>query len=112
MFPLVQDLITSGKCSFLVSVGLSALASLTSAETVELCESLDLLATATSTQSPTLWEPNVAERAVRLLRLSHKLLDSSVSREQELLSRCVQQLILLLAHGHTHVRAASVLCPV
>ncbi|KAI6649539.1 Focadhesin isoform X1 [Oopsacas minuta] len=108
MIPQVQSLIRSRECSLFVSIGLSALTSLVSADTIDYTDSLDLLAVAVGTQSPTLWESSVAERATQLLRLSHKLLDVSVARDQELLSRCVQQLIILLTHTNQQVRATAV----
>ena len=107
MFPLVQELVSS-RTPIFVSIGLSALASLVSAETVEFSESLDILAVATDNQSPVLWHPSVAERAILILRLSHKRLDPSVSRDQEQLCRCVQQLLFLLTHSDRQTRAAAV----
>lgn len=108
MLPLIQGLVSSGTPSLFVSIGLSALASLVSADSVDFSESLDILAVATGSQSPVLWEPSVAERAVLTLRLSHKRLDPSVSRDQEQMCRCIQQLILLLTHSHRQTRAAAV----
>ena len=108
MFPLVQELVLPRIPSLFVSIGLSALASLVSADTVDFSESLAILAVATDNQSPVSWQPSVAEKAVLILRLSHKRLDPSVSRDQEQLCRCVQQLIFLLTHSHRQTRAAAV----
>ena len=108
MLPMVRGLIESREHSLLVSVGLSALTSLASAEAVTVSSSLELLASAVGTQAPAAWDPAVAERATHLLRLCPKLLDQSAAQSQELESRCLQQLMLLLAHSHEQVRAAAV----
>ena len=108
MLPLVRGLIESREHSLLVSVGLSALTSLAAAEAVGVPSSLELLASAVGTRDPPAWDPAVAERATHLLRLCPRLLDPSAVPDQELVSRCLQQLLLLLAHGHEQVRAAAV----
>ena len=108
MLPLVRGLTESREHSLLVCVGLSALTSLAAAETVTFSSSLHLLASAVGTQAPAAWEPAVAEKATHLLRLCPKLLDPSAAPDQELVFRCLQQLMTLLAHTHEQARAAAV----
>ena len=104
MLPLVSDLVECRDPLF-ACIGLSALVSLVEAGATEYTHALRLLFASVGSGSPAHWEAHIARRAAQLFSLSHTQLE--FARDQELLCKCVQQQLALLAHSDELVQAAA-----